>query len=581
VLFTDDRKTCYAPRCHNGTEIRSPFLLLVQYEGKSLTVGETVPNNILLDEPAANPALGCGITAHALGQIIQDSKPPQFAVGIFGGWGSGKTTLMDAIKDNIKAATSLVTVEFNAWQYEREPQLLVPLLDTMRAALISWAKDKDEEKQDWVRKSAARIGRVVRALAKGLSVGVGLPGAVTANYDLDTALSALSEELNPESAQSVYYAAFQELKKSFDEFKKGGVTRVVVFVDDIDRCLPENALQVLESMKLFFDIEGFIFIVGLDPDVVGRAVQSKFLRLEEGRDNPGSSSSVIAGRLAREYIQKIFQVQYRVPPVYPQQLGELLGSMLGTEAQELKDTVLPYLEHLATDGRMNPREVKRLINDFILDTIISDSAQDKHIKLALRPDTMLALRILQFPYEWTLLYNALLTNPGEFQAALKKYKNGDADAFASLMPQLESLPESAKKFLRSPEADPLIGPSDLRPYLSSVKSVNIFTWFRGAMELFNAIIRAVDQARDDNPRDPLAALRVAQATLSDPAMDLVTYFSTAESELPAEFHALQRAIERLRRASSEEVDERVASELPRNIIFEAAKALLAAVPPPY
>lgn len=538
-------------------------------------------NNILLDEPAADPALGCGAAALALARIIQHSEPPHFAVGIFGGWGSGKTTLMDAIRSNIKAATSLVAVEFNAWRYEREPHLLVPLLDTMRAALISWSEDKEDERKKNVSDVAARIGSVARALAKGLSVGVGLPGAATVNFDLDTALDALSEPCNPQSAQSLYFAALQELRKAFQDFKAGGINRVVVFVDDIDRCLPENALQVLESMKLFFDVEGFIFIVGLDPAVVGRAVHSKFSEHDDYSGTPGSSSSTLANRLGREYIQKIFQVQYWLPPVYPDDLKDLLESMLRAESQELRETVLPYLKHLATDGRMNPREVKRLVNDYILDSIIDDCTTDRLSRYKRRPDTMLALRILQFPSEWELIYNALLTDPFKFQTALKKYRGGVTDAFAGLTPPLENLPESAEKFLLSPEAGPLTQPSDLRPFLSGVKSITrIIAWFRRATELIDVITDAVRQAQNDSPRDMLTALRVVQATLSDPAMDLTAYLSTAESKVPAEFHALQRAIERIRPASSsQEVDERVAAKLLMDLIFAAARATIAAAPP--
>jgi KAP family P-loop domain len=531
-----------------------------------------VASNILLDEPAANPALGCGDAAHALGQIIQHSEPPRFAVGIFGGWGSGKTTLMDAIKSNIKAATKLVPVEFNAWKYEREPQLLVPLLDTMRAALIGWAKDREPDRNGKVHASADRIGRVVRALATGLSAGVGLPGAATVTFDLGTALDGLSKPCkNPESAQSLYFAAFQELKEAFQEFRTGGITRVVVFVDDIDRCLPANALQVLESMKLFFDLEGFIFIVGLDPDVVGRAVQSKFFSSEDNSGVPATPSSTLANRLGREYIQKIFQVQYWLPPVYPEELEDLLGSMLGEGSRELTETVLPYLKHLTTDGRLNPREVKRLINDFTLDAII---------KPKLRADTMLALRILQFPHEWAFLYSALLTDPIKFQTALKRYQREDHAAFADLM-QLKYLPESAKNFLLSPEAIPLTGPSDLRPYLSSLKSVNSTTsWFYGAAQLFIAITTAIRQALDDHPRDPVAALRAAQATLPDSAADLGTFFSTAESKVPEEFQTLRRAMERVDLvSSSQEIDEDVARELLMNLLNKGALATLAAAPP--
>jgi hypothetical protein len=553
---------------------------MVILEPKSPIMGETVASDILLDEPPANPALGYGAAADALGRIIQHSEPPRFAVGIFGGWGSGKTTLMDAIKSNIETAPSLVVVEFNAWRYEREPQLLVPLLDTIRAALLGWSEGKEGDAKNRVRDSAIRIGGVVRALATGLSVGVGLPGAATVNFDLDKALAALSEPRSPESAQSVYFAAFQELKAAFDEFKTGGVTRVVVFVDDLDRCLPENALQVLESMKLFFDIEGFIFIAGLDPEIVGRAAESKFFRRENGSETAGSSYSTFANRLGVEYIQKIFQVQYRLPPVYPDELEELLGSMLGTESSELKKTVLPYLEHLAIDGRINPREVKRLINDFILDKAISDAARDGSFNPAPRPDTMLALRVLQFRSEWALIYNTLLADPEKFQKALKAYQKGDSAEFVDLAPQLKNLPRDAECFLHSPEAEPLTGPSDLRPYLSTVKSINSTTWFRGAMELFIAIMSGIQQAQDDNRGDGAAALRQAQAVLSDPALDVGTYLSTAESKVPAEFYALQREIERTRLASSsQEVDDRAAFKLLSGLIFAGAQATISAAPP--
>jgi predicted KAP-like P-loop ATPase len=228
---------------------------------------------ILLDTPSAKPALGYQKTAAALAVIISQSEP-QFAVGIFGGWGSGKTTLMRAIKAELASEPSLVVVDFNAWRFEREPLLLVPLLDTIRASLVQWSAGRAPATREKVRTVAGRIGRVVRALATGLSGEVGVPGAAKVKYDVGKALDSLSSADEPENAQSLYVAAFDELSHAFAQFAAGGVTRVVVFVDDLDRCLPANALDVLESIKLFFDLSGFVFVVGLDEDVVERAVLS-------------------------------------------------------------------------------------------------------------------------------------------------------------------------------------------------------------------------------------------------------------------------------------------------------------------
>ena len=69
---------------------------------------------------------------------------PRFAIGIFGGWGSGKTTLMRAIQGQLDQRRTIVTVEFTAWRYEKEEHLIVPLLDKVREQLLLWAEEHGE-----------------------------------------------------------------------------------------------------------------------------------------------------------------------------------------------------------------------------------------------------------------------------------------------------------------------------------------------------------------------------------------------------------------------------------------------------
>ncbi|WP_299088229.1 P-loop NTPase fold protein [uncultured Microbacterium sp.] len=237
---------------------------------------------ILLDTPAASPELGVLATAAALTTVIRQMSP-RFSVGIFGGWGSGKTTLMKAIRANLDGLPDLISVDFNAWRFEREPLLLVPLLDCIRTALLSWSNPRDA--QSAVRTAAARIGRVVKALASGLSGEVGIPGIASVSYDAGKGLSELGSTSDTDGPKSLYVAAFAELERAYREFRDGGVERVVVFVDDLDRCLPAHALEVLESMKLFFDMEGFILVVGLDESVVERAVISRLATPAESGDS--------------------------------------------------------------------------------------------------------------------------------------------------------------------------------------------------------------------------------------------------------------------------------------------------------
>jgi predicted KAP-like P-loop ATPase len=120
---------------------------------------------ILLDTPASKPELGFDQTAAALASVILHTRP-QFSVGIFGGWGSGKTTLMAAIAGHLRQSEHVVIVDFNAWRFEREPLLLVPLLDTIRDGLLRWSATTADALGK-ARTAAGRIGRVVEALAAG------------------------------------------------------------------------------------------------------------------------------------------------------------------------------------------------------------------------------------------------------------------------------------------------------------------------------------------------------------------------------------------------------------------------------
>ena len=90
---------------------------------------------IITDDIAINPILDFNLYRDAILNIIRYSHP-KFTIGIFGDWGSGKTTLMDSINKGLKSDKRIVTVQFETWRYEREDQFaLIPLLKTIAFAL--------------------------------------------------------------------------------------------------------------------------------------------------------------------------------------------------------------------------------------------------------------------------------------------------------------------------------------------------------------------------------------------------------------------------------------------------------------
>ena len=284
---------------------------------------------ILLDAPSSKPALGYAGIARALAGVISKNEP-NFAIGIFGGWGSGKTTLMRAVSAALLPAEGVVVADFNAW-------------GRARATVAGPAARRDQDGGSGVRShrrralagSFARLlhvsAKIIRVLASGLSIS-----AAPFKYDVKAALDVLAGSRD-EEPKSLYAAAFGELRSTFTELKDVGVSRLVVFVDDLDRCLPAAALDVLESMKLFFDFPGFIFVVGMDEAAIDRAITTK----------PGAPALLPGDRPGREYAKKIFQISYTLPFMRPEQLDHLLPSMYtdarieGEQLSDLRERVGP------------------------------------------------------------------------------------------------------------------------------------------------------------------------------------------------------------------------------------------------
>jgi len=86
---------------------------------------------------------------------------------------------MEAVMRNVQRDPSVVSVEFNAWRYAKEEHLIVPLLDTLREALVLWNQDHPTDpaaEKGIAIKAAATVAKAGRALLAGLSLKAGIPG---------------------------------------------------------------------------------------------------------------------------------------------------------------------------------------------------------------------------------------------------------------------------------------------------------------------------------------------------------------------------------------------------------------------
>ncbi len=428
---------------------------------------------ILLDDPAQIPGLGFDAYADALAGIVAHSRA-EFAVGIFGTWGSGKTTLMRAMESRLRRQGDIVTVWFTAWRYEKEEHLIVPLLDVLREELDRRAIAESLTGEGAVsptRRAAEAVARAGRAFLAGVKLSAKVVG-VEATWEPATTIEALqSGEVKASDPLSFYHAAFVMLRQAISDYSDGGSRRIVVFVDDLDRCLPSNALDVLESMKLFFDVEGFVFVVGLDHAIAELAVLHKYAeqdRLEQ-RDFAAASEAPVSGT---DYIKKIFQVPFTLPRIVSGQLREYLNSVslnADFHPEQLDDfnwNVRAHLAFASGDNTVNPREIKRLINTYIMQM----KMLAPRLQGALNPNVVLALQCLGFRPDWRELYDQLAADPQLFQKTLRAaLSEAQPPPSVWLSGVKVAIPSQFVDYVHGPAA-PLLNAGDIGQYVSAAES---------------------------------------------------------------------------------------------------------------
>ena len=469
---------------------------------QAVTAGADDGFQVLLDDPAAVPGLNFDRYATALAGMVARSRA-EFAVGIFGGWGTGKTTLMRAICRCLKDDESIVRVWFSAWRYEREPHLIVPLLDVLREALEVEAEEP--KKKAWARKAASAVARAGLAFLAGVTISASFPG-IEAEFEPGEMIDAFKEDgedTEKVPALSYYHAGFVLLKKAISELSADGTRRVVIFVDDLDRCLPERALDVLESMKLFFDVEGCVFVVGLDQDIVERAVLTKYRR--DVVRVPGQAPGQVSGQEEElapvsgiEYIKKIFQVPFAMPRLRDAQLQDYLASIernsgFGVvQLADFRDTVRPHLLKLQGSPQVNLREIKRLINTYSLQLQILDVGAGHKPN----PHVVLALLCMNFRDDWRPLYDQLATDPRLFQSAITKALGQGAWPSEEWIGGAKvGLPVNFVEYLRS-IGNPLLTVPNLWVYVAAAESsLTTEPWVLDARIALGELRKAVEEAQ--------------------------------------------------------------------------------------
>lgn len=321
------------------------------------------------------------------------------AMAIYGDWGTGKSSAMRWLAEQLtrwsqqsarqrKDHFRCRTVWFEPWKFQKREDVWRGLIAEVILNSIDPKKASIQTVVSAAKKFTGLLGRsFVTALSaikltgsaeKEIDVGP-VKGKVGGEVEIDLeALTRIAEDYqkttHPEKA---YLNEFESTLKEWVRTSLGKDERMVLFIDDLDRCLPDVVLEVLEALKLYLNIPQLVFVIGLDRDVVRSVVRKHY------------ATTGLGEHKAASYLDKIFQVEIDVPPSERQMEGyferqvERLDSASGrywsTQLQgdggRHRQVITETIKKLALH---NPRETKRLLNSTLLRG--SAAERDKTLK---------------------------------------------------------------------------------------------------------------------------------------------------------------------------------------------------------
>lgn len=231
------------------------------------------------DDPWQDDALRRELIAGNLTNLIRDEENP-FVVSVSGDWGTGKTFLLQRWRAQLEK-DSFRAIYFNAWEDDCCDDPLVAIIGQLAEYFSSTGLKKISEK---IKANAVPLlGSNLRSLTEKY-VGLSLPYLAKDVFDKYSQQTESKNKLK------------DELKKLADKVRKETGHPLVFIIDELDRCRPTFAVELLERVKHVFDVPGMVFVFGLNRGELAKSVQSLYGKID-----------------ADIYLHRFFDMEFRLP----------------------------------------------------------------------------------------------------------------------------------------------------------------------------------------------------------------------------------------------------------------------------
>ncbi len=279
----------------------------------------------LIDHETPVDLLYYDAIAETLVKRVLECKAKPITVGVHGDWGAGKSSVLAMAEARFRANPKILCIKFNGWQFQGFEDAKAALIET----IITELRDAKKDNEGLQTKAAALLKRFnyLKIAKKGapwiaslftgvphpqqftdaLAVLQGLFSAAKGDLTIEKVTKAVTEAegiLKPEAEQKIPEQMRQFHKEFEDLIKTAGFEKLVVLIDDLDRCLPKTAIETLEAIRLFLFGPQTAFIIAADEAMIEYAVRQHF------PDLPSVSGPM---SYARYYLEKLIQVPFRIP----------------------------------------------------------------------------------------------------------------------------------------------------------------------------------------------------------------------------------------------------------------------------
>ncbi|WP_314309970.1 KAP family P-loop NTPase fold protein [Kingella denitrificans] len=339
------------------------------------------------DTESKEDYLNFGEVSQIVTEILETEAMLPVSIGVFGNWGAGKSSLLNLIEQQIKS-NEWIVIKFDAWLYQGFDDARTALLETIANHLIQAAKNEETILQK-SKNLLARIDglRLAGWLAEGAALAAGFPtfGLVskifgTAQNALDGIQDATESKQVVETGKEIVDSGrkliapqkqqtppqqIDEFRKEYGEILQDLGKKLVIVIDNLDRCLPANAIQTLEAIRLFLFLNRTAFIIAADEEMIRHSVAEHYKDLSY--------------RHQIDYLDKLIQIPIRVPKAgvleiraYLYMLYAIHQKIPTKKLASLRQFLETHLQQSWKSQSLNPEDVTKTIEEQHNQVLLSD-----------------------------------------------------------------------------------------------------------------------------------------------------------------------------------------------------------------